>query len=163
MRKCFLKDHLFGLWCHYFSREGGYPRRTTLSLCHIVTIGLGRVGVRGNMDNVTKYDVFFLKASLNVNFKWFVQFTTKQFILQKKSKFYFGLVAIVIICHTFFVHWLSRSPPMVLKIFSGLQKDTSLKNIFWVWRNNHTISKILQIIDTWYGHQEGRGEASWQR
>ena len=29
-----------------------------------VTIGLGRVGVKVNLDNVTEYDVFFLKASL---------------------------------------------------------------------------------------------------
>ena len=31
-----------------------------MSLCHFVTISLGRVGVKGIMDNVTKYDVFFL-------------------------------------------------------------------------------------------------------
>ena len=65
-KKCLSQDHhLLGLGCHYFSREGGGLGGTTLSLWHYVTISLGRVGVKAIMDNVTKYDVFFLKASLN--------------------------------------------------------------------------------------------------
>ena len=49
--------------------------RTTLSLCHFVTIGLGGVGVKANLDNVTKYEVFFLKAFLmyfNTSYIFFV-------------------------------------------------------------------------------------------
>ena len=52
------KTTFLGLRCHLFSREGGGPKRTTLSLCYHVTIDLGRVGVKGILDNVTKYDVF---------------------------------------------------------------------------------------------------------
>ena len=66
VKKCLSQDHLLGLGCHYFSREGGGFGGTTLSLWHFVTIGLGRVGVKAIMDNVTKYDVFFLKASLSL-------------------------------------------------------------------------------------------------
>ena len=36
-----------------------------MSLCHFVTIGLGGGGARANLDNVTKYEVFFFKASLS--------------------------------------------------------------------------------------------------
>ena len=32
----------------------------------LVTIGLGWVGVKANLDNVTNYDGVFLKASLSV-------------------------------------------------------------------------------------------------
>ena len=38
--------------------------KTTLSLIKFVTFGLGREGVKGNSDNVTEYDVFFLSPSL---------------------------------------------------------------------------------------------------
>ena len=63
-----LKVHLLDWKCHYFPRGGRGLERTTLSLCHFVTIGLGGVGVKTNLDNVTKYEDFFLKASLNRNF-----------------------------------------------------------------------------------------------
>ena len=33
--------------------------KTSLSLIKDVTFGLGRVGIKGNSDNVTEYDVFF--------------------------------------------------------------------------------------------------------
>ena len=59
VKKCLSQDHLLGLGCHYFSREGGGLGGTTLSLWHFVTIFLGRVGVKAIMDNVTKYEVFF--------------------------------------------------------------------------------------------------------
>ena len=39
-------------------RRGG-PGKTTLSLFKIVTIRLGRAGVKGKSDDVTLYDVFF--------------------------------------------------------------------------------------------------------
>ena len=58
-----LKVHLLDWKCHYFTRGGRGLERTTLSLCHFVTIGLEGVGVKANLDNVTKYEVFF-KASL---------------------------------------------------------------------------------------------------
>ena len=52
--------------CHYFSREGGGPKRNyfALLLCHFVTIGQGRVGDKANLENVTRYEVFFFEASL---------------------------------------------------------------------------------------------------
>ena len=40
-----------------------------MSLIKFVTFGLGRVGVKGNSDNVTEYDVFFLTASLRYLYK----------------------------------------------------------------------------------------------
>ena len=47
--------------CHYFSREGGGPKRNyfALLLCHFVTIGQGRVGDKANLENITRYEVFF--------------------------------------------------------------------------------------------------------
>ena len=54
-----LKVHLLDWKCHYFPRRGRGLERTTLSLCHFVTIGLGGVGVKANLDNVTKYKDFF--------------------------------------------------------------------------------------------------------
>ena len=60
-----LKIHLLDWKCHYFPRGGRGLEVTTLSLCHFVTIGLGGVGVKANLDNVTKYEDFFLKASLS--------------------------------------------------------------------------------------------------
>ena len=39
------------------------------SLIKFVTFGLGRVGVKGNSDNVTEYDVFFFTASLRYLYK----------------------------------------------------------------------------------------------
>ena len=54
-----LKVHLLDWKCHYFTRGGRGLERTTLSLCHFVTIGLGGGGVKANLDNVTKYEVFF--------------------------------------------------------------------------------------------------------
>ena len=62
VEKCLSQDHLLGLGCHYFSREGGGLGVTTLSLWHFVTIFLGRVGVKVIMDNVTKYEVFFFEG-----------------------------------------------------------------------------------------------------
>ena len=62
VKKCISQDYLLGLGCHYFSKEGGGLRGTTLSLWHFVTISLGRVGVKAIMDNVTKYDVFFFEG-----------------------------------------------------------------------------------------------------
>ena len=44
-------------------RMGG-PRKTTLLLFKDVTSRLGRAGVKGKSDDVTLYEVFFLKASL---------------------------------------------------------------------------------------------------
>ena len=54
-----LKVHLLNWKCHYFPRSGRGLERTTLSLCCLVTIGLGGVGVKANLDNVTKYEGFF--------------------------------------------------------------------------------------------------------
>ena len=54
-----LKVHLLDWKCHYFPRGGRGLERTTLSLCRFVTIGLGGVGVKANLDNVTKYKDFF--------------------------------------------------------------------------------------------------------
>ena len=41
-----------------FHEGGGCPEKNTLSLMNNVTISLGGVGVKVNLDNVTKYDVF---------------------------------------------------------------------------------------------------------
>ena len=62
-----LKVHFLDWKCHYFPRGGRGLESTTLSLlCRFVTIGLEGVGVKANLDNVTKYEVFFfLKASLS--------------------------------------------------------------------------------------------------
>ena len=38
-----------------------------MSLCHFVTIGLGGGGVKANLDNVTKYEVFFFEGFPNIN------------------------------------------------------------------------------------------------
>ena len=46
--------------------------RTTLSLCHFVTIGLGGGGVKANLDNVTKYEVFFFWRLLLVSYVYVV-------------------------------------------------------------------------------------------
>ena len=54
-----MKVHLLDWKCHYFPRGGRGLEVTTLSLCHFVTIGLGGVGVKANLDNVTKYEGFF--------------------------------------------------------------------------------------------------------
>ena len=54
-----LKVHLLDWKCHYLPRGGRGLERTTFSLCHSVTIGLGGGGVKANLDNVTKYEVFF--------------------------------------------------------------------------------------------------------
>ena len=62
-----LKVHLLDWKCHYFTRGGRGLERTTLSLCHFVTIGLGGVGVQASLDNVTKYEVFFLRLPLYIN------------------------------------------------------------------------------------------------
>ena len=45
-------------------RGGGGPEKNTSSLLKNVTASLGEVGVKVNLENVTKYEVFFLKASL---------------------------------------------------------------------------------------------------
>ena len=60
-----LKVHLLDWKCHYFPRGGRGLERTTLSLCHFVTIGLGGVGVKANLDNVTKYEDFFFEGFPN--------------------------------------------------------------------------------------------------
>ena len=41
-----------------FHLGGWGSQKTTLSLFKDVTFSLGRVGVKGNSDNVTEYDVF---------------------------------------------------------------------------------------------------------
>ena len=46
-------------------RGGGGPENNTLSLLRNVSISIGAVGVKVNLDNVTKYEVFLLKASLS--------------------------------------------------------------------------------------------------
>ena len=49
-------------WTEYVTISLGGGRGlevTTLSLCHFVTIGLEGVGVKANLDNVTKYEGFF--------------------------------------------------------------------------------------------------------
>ena len=43
--------------------KAGGSNKTSLSLNN-PTFSIGRVGVKGNSDNVTKYDVFFLRSSL---------------------------------------------------------------------------------------------------
>ena len=43
-----------------FHEGGGCPEKNTLSLMNNVTISLGGVGVKVNLDNVTKFDVFIL-------------------------------------------------------------------------------------------------------
>ena len=50
-------------------RGVGGQEKTTLSLWKNVTISLGGVGVKVNLDNVTNFTGFFLKASLR---KFFV-------------------------------------------------------------------------------------------
>ena len=57
-----LKIHLLDWKCHYFPRGGRGLEVTTLSLCHFVTIGLGGVGVKANLDNVTNYTGFFFEG-----------------------------------------------------------------------------------------------------
>ena len=45
-----------------FHEGGGCPEKNTLSLMNNVTISLGGVGVKVNLDNVTKYDGFFFEG-----------------------------------------------------------------------------------------------------
>ena len=60
-----MKVHLLDWKCHYFPRGGRVLERTTLSLCRFVTIGLGGVGVKAMLDNVTKYEVVFFEGFPN--------------------------------------------------------------------------------------------------
>lgn len=53
-----LKGHLLVQKCHCFSRKGGGQ---------FVTICLGRVGVKANLDNVTKYEVLFWSCLLEIS------------------------------------------------------------------------------------------------
>ena len=43
----------------HFSKEGGGLRISKMSPFKIVTIGMGREGLRANLDTVTKYSDFF--------------------------------------------------------------------------------------------------------
>ena len=48
-----------------FHDDGGRgPEKTSLAFLENVTFGLRGVGVKANLDNVTKYDFILLKASL---------------------------------------------------------------------------------------------------
>ena len=54
-----LESPPFGLEMSLFLQGSRGLERTTLSLCPFVTIGLGGVGVKAILDNVTKYEFFF--------------------------------------------------------------------------------------------------------
>ena len=59
----YLESPPFGLEMSLFLQGSRGLKRTTLSLCRFISIGLGGVGVKAILDNVTKYEGFF-KASL---------------------------------------------------------------------------------------------------
>ena len=48
----------------HLPQEGGGQKYFKISPFQIVTIGVWREGLQANLDNVTKYPGFFLKASL---------------------------------------------------------------------------------------------------
>ena len=55
-----------------FHEGGRGQEKTTLSLLKNVTISLGGVGVKVNLDNVTNFTGFFFKASLSKMFNFFI-------------------------------------------------------------------------------------------
>ena len=60
----YLESPPFGLEMSLFLQGSRGLKRITLSLCRFISIGLGGVGVKAILDNVTKYEVVILKASL---------------------------------------------------------------------------------------------------